>query len=143
VDEIFGLAWQEAAASGHIHEKVMPGKWNVYPEMAAAGLWTTPTDLAKLVIAIQQARLGVKSGLVSPNIAQLMTTPVMNSDGLGLFRMGPNYEQFGHRGRNIGFDSLLRATKRDAVILMINTNDAGSVFNDMFVEIWRRESLGS
>lgn len=47
------------AASGYDRTgKKVEGDWHVYPEMAAAGLWTTPRDLAKYVIAVQNANLG-------------------------------------------------------------------------------------
>ncbi|MGZ5556465.1 MAG: serine hydrolase domain-containing protein, partial [Candidatus Aminicenantales bacterium] len=47
------------AASGHDAQgKIIPGKRFAYPEMAAAGLWTTPTDLAKFAIEVRRSALG-------------------------------------------------------------------------------------
>jgi CubicO group peptidase (beta-lactamase class C family) len=48
--------------------------WRRYPEQAAAGLWTTPTDLARFVLAVHAARQGDGSGL-APETAAAMTTP--------------------------------------------------------------------
>jgi CubicO group peptidase (beta-lactamase class C family) len=42
------------------------GRWHVYPEIAAAGLWTTPTDLAKWAIEIQETLAGRGHGVISP-----------------------------------------------------------------------------
>ena len=39
--------------------KGMGAKWHVYPEQAAAGLWTTPSDLARFAIEVQLAVRGV------------------------------------------------------------------------------------
>lgn len=44
-----------AAASGHdANGKLVPGRYHTYPEMAAAGLWTTPTDLARFLIEVRR-----------------------------------------------------------------------------------------
>jgi CubicO group peptidase (beta-lactamase class C family) len=75
---------QEAAASGHDDAgAVMPGGWRVHPELAAAGLWTTPSDLARFVIEMQASRRG-ESRLLSQATTETMLTPVMNDYGLGL-----------------------------------------------------------
>jgi CubicO group peptidase (beta-lactamase class C family) len=47
------------AASGYEPDGTMvPGRWRIYPELAAAGMWTTPSDLARLVLAMQYAHMG-------------------------------------------------------------------------------------
>ena len=124
------------ASAGHIAGKTIPGRWNVYPEMAAAGLWTTPSDLALLLIALQQAKTGRNDGVISPTVAGWMTTPVLNGDGLGLFMSGPHNEIFGHDGRNAGFDSLMRASATEGVVIMINANDNTGVCNRICQAAW-------
>ena len=49
-----------AATGCYPNGKEVKGKWHIYPEMAAAGLWTTPSDLARFAISIQEA-LAAKS----------------------------------------------------------------------------------
>jgi CubicO group peptidase (beta-lactamase class C family) len=50
------------------------GRWHVYPEMAAAGLWTTPTDLAKFAIEVQETLAGRGHGVISPAMARQYVT---------------------------------------------------------------------
>jgi CubicO group peptidase (beta-lactamase class C family) len=46
-------------ATGHYNNRsLVEGRWHIYPEMAAAGLWTTPSDLARFAISIQNANAG-------------------------------------------------------------------------------------
>ncbi len=52
------LPAQRDANAARAHDgrgRAMDAKWHVYPEQAPAGLWTTPTDLAKLAIELQKA----------------------------------------------------------------------------------------
>jgi CubicO group peptidase (beta-lactamase class C family) len=61
------------AASGTLaNGKVIPGKWHIYPEMAAAGLWTTPTDLAKLCIEIALSKYGKSNRVLSERTSREM-----------------------------------------------------------------------
>jgi len=55
----------ERAAAGYRADGTkVEGGWHVYPEMAAAGLWTTPSDLARYIIAIQRIRAGREGGVL-------------------------------------------------------------------------------
>jgi CubicO group peptidase (beta-lactamase class C family) len=119
-----------AAASGHTSDgKLLPGRYHTYPEMAAAGLWTTPTDLAKFLLEIEKARRG-DSALLSKALALEMTTPQKPGYGLGLSLDGQGQESsFGHGGSNEGFKCQMTAFfegGRGAVV-MTNGDQGGFV----------------
>ena len=87
-------------AVGHMEEgEVVPGKWHVYPESAAAGLWTTPSDLARFIIGIQN------HSILSEETTRQMLTRQVNSE----FGLGPMINEagndFSHGGVNEGFNS--------------------------------------
>ena len=94
----------EAARAHDGEGNPIPGGWHVYPEMAPAGLWTTPTDLAAWAIAIADARAGRSTALLSQTMAAQMLTAQKGEIGLGPFvgGSGRNFH-FGHGGANEGF----------------------------------------
>lgn len=109
--------------------KPVPGRWYVHPEMAPAGLWTTPSDLARFAMAVQQAVAGKSGAALSPATAQLMLTPGMGGYGLGFLMAGSGASQrFTHNGRNQGFDAQFIAYREtgQAAVVMINTNENSS-----------------
>lgn len=119
---------QARAATAHDElGEPMEGRWYTYPQLAAAGLWTTPTDLAKFAIGVQRAYAGAED-LLSRALAREMLTPqIPASDrigglthlGLGLF-LGDSGRRFGHSGGNAGFRCHLlayRDTGRGAVVM--------------------------
>jgi len=67
--------WDKAATGYLSSGKAVPGNWHVYPEMAPAGLWTTPSDLARAAIAVQKAQAGRSHRLLSQKMAREMLTP--------------------------------------------------------------------
>jgi hypothetical protein len=102
------------------------GRWHVYPEMAAAGLWTTPTDLAKWAIEVQETLAGRGHGVISTAMARQFVTEQKGGSGLGVGVQGTGRSlRFSHGGRDEGFDALLEAGAEtgDGVAIMINAND--------------------
>jgi CubicO group peptidase (beta-lactamase class C family) len=102
------------------------GRWHLYPEMAAAGLWTTATDLAKFAIEIQETLAGRGHGVVSQATARQYVTEQKDGYALGIGVLGSGKSlRFTHGGRDEGFDALLMAGAEsgDGVALMINAND--------------------
>ncbi len=111
------------AASGTLADgKVVHGKWHVYPEMAAAGLWTTSSDLARFAIEITLSRLGKSNRLLSEIMTREMLKPQVahveelalgddkHPDRMGLgFFLGDETrpDLFGHIGDDAGFQAML------------------------------------
>ena len=94
--------------------------------MAAAGLWTTATDLAKFAIEVQETLAGHGHGVISPAMARQYVTEQKGGYGLGVGVQGTGRNlRFSHGGRDEGFDALLIAGAEtgDGVAVMINAND--------------------
>jgi CubicO group peptidase (beta-lactamase class C family) len=87
--------------------KLVHGKWHVYPEMAAAGLWTTPTDLAKFAIEIALSRQGKSNRVLTQKTVQEMLTPQSKDFGIGFALSKERPGEFGHNGADEGFQALL------------------------------------
>ena len=114
------------------------GRWHIYPEMAAAGLWTTASDLARFVMGVRQAFAGQPKSLISQAMATQMLTVQMGDDGLGLFLKGSGETlQFSHSGRNEGFDSFVMgyAHQTQGLAILINANDDSGLLGDLAREI--------
>jgi CubicO group peptidase (beta-lactamase class C family) len=118
------------AASGHRPAGLaVDGKWHTYPEMAAAGLWTTATDMARFAIELQLSLLNKSNKVLTQEMAKEMLTP-FGSDfmalGLMLSQKG-NALYFQHAGANEGFRCLLIAQKEKGYGAVVMTNsDNGS-----------------
>jgi CubicO group peptidase (beta-lactamase class C family) len=113
----------------------------VHPEMAAAGLWTTPRDLAQMIIELQDASAGRPPRLLEPERAREMLTGRVDNAGLGLFLTGPNgsSRRFTHSGRNAGFDAFFVAYKngRQGAIIMINRNNNEGFISEVLESVAR------
>lgn len=130
---------RKAAASGHRPGgNPVEGKIHIYPEMAAAGLWTTPTDLAKFAIEVQLSLLGKSNRVISKETANKMVTPLIEgSGGLGFFlQKQGNAFYFGHGGADEGFRAqlLVHKEKGYGAVVMVNS-DNGQIINEIIASI--------
>lgn len=121
------------AATGHLREgRPVDGGWHNYPELAAKGLWTTPSDLAAFVIDIGYSALGNPGNILSPATARAMLTPSIGNKGLG-FSIDGEGEGFHFylQGRTSGFAAFLVVypAKGQGAVLMTNS-DNGSLLAD-------------
>jgi CubicO group peptidase (beta-lactamase class C family) len=100
--------WSEAADGHDGKGAVIKGRWPIQPEMAAGGLWTTPTDLAKWTLEITKAWRGNGGKLFSKSIATEMLTVQKEPYGLGVELRGTGSSlEFSHAGSNSGFRAFL------------------------------------
>lgn len=112
------------AAAGHTSTGPLPGRWRTYPELAAAGLWSTPSDLARFGAALLQS-LGPDGPGPLLSRASLSEMLVKGPGGWGIgFVVSDTGDSvaFGHDGSTAGFTSrlLLRSAARDGVVVMTN-----------------------
>jgi CubicO group peptidase (beta-lactamase class C family) len=120
--------WKKAT-SGHSQSgrKITKG-WYVYPQMAAAGLWTTSHDLALYLIELQKAYKG-KSKIFPQRVIKKMLTPQIKARS-GAFGMGmeivKNQTHFMHKGSNYGFKcKFLGGIKNGKGMVVMTNSDNG------------------
>ncbi|HSC45846.1 MAG TPA: serine hydrolase [Candidatus Acidoferrum sp.] len=129
-------AWAARTPTGTDADgKPVHGKWHVYPEMAAAGLWTTPTDLAKFAIEIALARQGKSNKVLTQKTVEEMLTAQPSTDGTGIGFAVPKERpgEFGHNGADEGFQALLVMNWEtgQGAALMANSDNGILVMNEM------------
>lgn len=139
-----------ASAARSVDEHGAPQPLLVNPESSAAGLWSTPTELARLFIEAQRALAG-RSKLLSAESARRLVTPVVSvataeeNDGVAVsMALGSFVEQrdgvvyFGHDGKNDGFLTIARATQDgEGVVVMSNGAAAAPLMLELIGAIAR------
>ncbi len=102
------------------------GGYHLYPEKAAAGLWTTSSDLAKFMIALGKSYRTENGGILKPSSAQLMMKRVPNAGGTGIGIDGEGDAfRFRHTGGNAGFScyAVSFANMGRGVVIMTNSDN--------------------
>ncbi|HEV8037315.1 MAG TPA: serine hydrolase domain-containing protein [Bryobacteraceae bacterium] len=131
--------WAKDAASGYrSNGDPVAGKWHVYPEMAAAGLWTTASDLAQFAIEIQKSREGRSNRVLSREMTNQMLTRQIDGAGLGLMLGGTDQApRFSHGGADDGFQAFLIGTldSGKGAIVMANSDNGISLAQEILLSI--------
>jgi CubicO group peptidase (beta-lactamase class C family) len=120
------------AVSGHFSDgKELPGRWHVFPEHAAAGLWSTPTDLAKLLVELADTWQGLTSIFLRRHTLEEMLTPqnggpyglraAVGGDGASLVLM--------KRGQNVGYQGylILYPASGQGMVVMTNSDNGSKL----------------
>ncbi|WP_194943734.1 serine hydrolase domain-containing protein [Glutamicibacter halophytocola] len=127
---------EHCAAHAHdIDGSPMNSPWHVYPEQAAAGLWTTSGDLAKFLTEVQRTLAGQPAKVLNQTMTRNMVAPV----GVGPFAVGFVVSQKGngwyieHDGDNYGYKAQLigHVAKGYGAVIMTNGDNGKSVTDEI------------
>ncbi len=125
----------QQAATAHNRGQAVKGRYHTYPEMAAAGLWTTPTDLALLVIEIQKSLAGKSNRILSKAMTTQMLSKQFQNWGLG--PSVSTFDQtieFSHGGSDEGFEAYWVGFSDGRGAAIMTNGDRGS---ELAMEILR------
>jgi CubicO group peptidase (beta-lactamase class C family) len=132
----------DRAATGFTRDGTpVTGRFHVYPERAAAGLWTTPSDLARFMLAVGRSYRGEPDGILQKETAQLMLTPVPRGSGLGFGLSGDGpARRYRHSGGNAGFSCYAVAfTDTGRGVVLMTNSDNGTVLMQELARAIARE----
>ena len=117
------------AAGHHIGRPFIDKAYGV-PELAAGGLWSTPTDLAHFLIAVRNAAIGRDNRILPHKLAAMMIEPGMGNWGLGFSIDG---SRFGHDGARWGMMSKMWIDRNtgDGIVVMANGEEGLSLANEI------------
>ncbi|MDH3292350.1 MAG: beta-lactamase family protein [Gemmatimonadota bacterium] len=128
----------DSAASGYYADGTpVPGSHHIYPEIAAAALWTTPTDFAHFLIELQLSLRGESNRVLTQANTALLVTEVRDDYGLGFaLRSLRRQPYFWHAGANDGFRGAMVAhrTGGHGVVIMTNS-DNGLELSEAVIEL--------
>jgi len=131
-DQPPSAAFAGRAVSGHFSDgRELPRRWHVFPEHAAAGLWSTPTDLAKLLVQLADVWQGLSSIFLRRQTLEEMLTPQNGGPyGLGAAIAGDGASLvLMKRGQNIGYQGylILYPASGQGMVVMTNSDNGSKL----------------
>ena len=126
--------FNQLATGYKANKKEIKGKYHIYPEQAAAGLWTNPTDLTNYIIETQLSLAGESEKVLTQEMTKLRLTPYFDkSAALGVFlSQGGSTKTFSHGGANEGFRCQYYGSLEggSGVVVMVNS-DNGEILQEL------------
>lgn len=136
-------AWYDSAASGYYADGTpVPGRHHIYPEIAAAALWTTPSDYARLLIELQLSLRGESNRVLTRDNTEMLLTEVKNDYALGFgLRSLHGDPYFWHNGANDGFRGAMVAhlSRGHGVVVLTNSDNGHELAEAVIELIGKRE----
>jgi CubicO group peptidase (beta-lactamase class C family) len=126
---------QEAATPYRSNGDPVKGGSHTYPEMAPAGLWTTPSDLAHMAIEVQNEYTGKSAKILSQDMVRQMLTRQIGVWGLGFgLESSGDKPHFGHGGANEGFRCNVETytDSGQGLAVMTNSDSGGELTQEIF-----------
>ncbi|CCH52442.1 Penicillin-binding protein 4 Short=PBP-4 [Fibrisoma limi BUZ 3] len=123
-----------ASVAHYGNGRTIPGNWHTYPEMAPAGLWTTPSDLARYIIDVQHSFKGESTHILSAAMTKAMLTPQIGGHGLGpAVTEKDGTLAFSHGGSNAGYKCQFWASadKGQGVVIMTNADRGMEIIQEL------------
>jgi CubicO group peptidase (beta-lactamase class C family) len=131
--------WQARAATAYGDD----GKWAVppskfvEPNLAAGGLWSTPTDLAKLLLEVQREYEGKSHKVLHQQTVRMMVSPddqVVSPRRYGLgFEVGGSAENpyIRHEGSGYFQDDMVEYLDSNGVVVMTSGGGGGELADEV------------
>ena len=133
------LEWQAHAATAYGAD----GKWAVppskfvEPNLAAGGLWSTPTDLARLLLEVQRENDGKSSKVLHQRTMRLMLSPGTGPApsrhwGLGFeVSGGPENPYIRHEGSAYFQDDMVEYLHGNGIVVMTSGGGGGALVDEV------------
>lgn len=122
-------------ALGHLSGgRPVPGGYHLYPEGAAAGLWTTPSDLAHALLALSTSISGKPHAILPQFFARIVLDPVFPGESVGFDTGGSGASQWIAKGGDThGFAAymVLYPWQAQGAVVMTNSAAGSTLARDL------------